>query len=481
MSSNCNLSGLETYIPSAENPWDLKKIGHLYKRLAMGIRPTEALPLLNQSPSDIIDDLIENTLNASFTTHPEESFILSENVSSQRRLWSVGMISELYNKGVQGRMFLFWHNHFVTIYDRVPRYLYNYTSLLQEHSLGNFKDFTRAIGTDDQMLQFLNGDENVKDAPNENYARELYELFTLGEGNGYTEFDITETARALTGYNGKDDSDVNVGSPIYFIEDNWDNGEKTIFNRTGNWGYDDVIDILFEEKAELISVYITETLYRYFVHPDLPEGTTIIEDLAQTFRDNDFEIIPLLKQLFKSEHFFDASAMDVIIKSPLDQSIMLHRCSNLTHLEENDSNRFSVLADDLGQILFTHPDVFGWPGDRSWISPPNFINTWTVLEEYIDFYHRNADRDREDFRDLATSLTDNTTDFKVVSNAIMDWFLPAKLLSTEDYTIAQDIFKSDIPDNYFVDGTWTINFFEVPLQVSLLLKHIIRLPEFHIK
>lgn len=309
----------------------------------------------------------------------------------------------------------------------------------------------------------------------------MYELFTLGESNGYTEFDITETSRALTGYNGRDDNDNFVGAPIYFVEDNWDDGEKTIFGRTGNWGYDDVIDILFEERAELISVYITETLYRYFIHPDLPEGTTIIAELAQTFRDNDFEIVPLLKQLFNSEHFFDASAMDVIIKSPIDQSLILHRSANCTFFSTQENSRFSSLADDLAQILFVHPDVFGWPGDRSWISSPNFINTWTVLEEYVDYYYRNRDRNREDFRGLVTSLTDNTTDYKVVTNAIMDWFLPSKLLSAEDYSIAQDVFRADVPANYFVDGTWNTNFAEVPLQVSVLLKHIVKLPEFHIK
>jgi len=481
MAGNCNLSGLTVYTPSPSNPWDLKKINHLYKRLAFGIRAEDAVPLLAQSPSDVIDDLIDNFGDFALTPPPDEDYITGVGVAAQLRVWNVGMFGEFHEKGMQGQLFLFWHNHFVAISDR-PRYVYAYTSFLQENSLGNFKDFTRAVGIMPQMLRYLNGSDNVKDAPNENYARELYELFTLGEGNGYTEFDITETARALTGYTNEDgDGDRKYMTSISFVEDDWDEGEKTIFGRTGNWGYDDVIDILFDEHEEQISIFITEKIYRHFVHPDLPDDTTVIADLAQTFRTNNFELAPLFKQLFKSEHFFDPSAMDVIIKSPIDQCLGLHRSSNFSFFNAIENSRFKSFSDDLSQSLYDQPDVSGWPGDRIWVSSPNFINTWSVLDAYIDFYYRNGNRNREDFRNLALSVSSSTTDYKIVSNAIMDWFLPSELLTDQDYLVAQDIFKSNVPDNYFVDGTWDLTYNEVNLQVSVLLKHIVKLPAFYLK
>ena len=166
------------------------------------------------------------------------------------------------------------------------------------------------------MLMYLNGYENRNNAPNENYARELYELFTLGEGNGYTQDDITETARALTGYNNRQD-----GGPIYFNPNRFDNGEKTIFGRKGNWNYDDVINILFEEKSDLISKFIVRKLYKHFVSPDVNEA--IVDELALYFINNNFELEPLYRKLFKSEHFINS------FSSWLIQQIFPWEISNL--------------------------------------------------------------------------------------------------------------------------------------------------------
>ena len=147
---------------------------------------------------------------------------------------------------------MFWSNHFVIEFRDInqPAYLYQYYALLQTHALGNFKTFISEVGLAPAMLRYLNGFENKKNSPNENYARELYELFSLGEGNGYTQEDITETARALTGYNR---SKTN-GGIIEFNEKTYDKGSKTIFGQTGNWGYDDVINILFQEKKTLLQI-----------------------------------------------------------------------------------------------------------------------------------------------------------------------------------------------------------------------------------
>ena len=140
---------------------------------------------------------------------------------------------DLLNNGLHARLTFFWLNHFVTQYGeyRCPSYMYQYYTTLQKHAIGNFKEFVREIGLTPAMLTFLNNLENTRKRPNENYARELYELFTLGEDIGYNQSDIEETSRAMTGYNLREDR----CGPISFDPTTFDNGIKTIFGRTGNW------------------------------------------------------------------------------------------------------------------------------------------------------------------------------------------------------------------------------------------------------
>ena len=154
-----------------------------------------------------------------------------------------------------------------------PAYTFRYYNNLQKNALGNFKEFVRNIGLDDAMLMYLNGYENKNNAPNENYARELYELFTLGEGNGYTQDDITETARALTGYNSRTN-----GGPISFNPNRFDDGEKTIFGKTGNWNYDDVIEI----DLSLLEPYVNG--------PFTPDLATPISELGKKARGENWPL-----------------------------------------------------------------------------------------------------------------------------------------------------------------------------------------------
>ena len=156
---------------------------------------------------------------------------------------------------------------------------------------------------------FLNNIQNTRFQPNENYARELLELFTLGVDNGYTQVDITNVARAISGWNGIDQT--NLCGDVTFIQPFWDPGQKTIFGKTGNWGYDDVINLLFTERAVQISEYICRKLYVDFVNPDVNED--MVKLLAKVFRDNNFEIAPVMKALLQSEHFFDDANVGTII------------------------------------------------------------------------------------------------------------------------------------------------------------------------
>ena len=305
---SCNNGTLSTFIPTDDNPWDISKVLLVFRRLGFGIKHSDIASKLSLTPSELIDELIDNAKNLPLTPDPGWAHWTNtdfRNAGGNRgpfyRNHQKIVFKDFLNNDMRDRLTLFWSNHFVTEYYMYnhPAYTFRYYNNLQSNVLGNFKNFVSVIGLDDAMLMYLNGYENRNNAPNENYARELYELFTLGEGNGYTQDDITETARALTGYNNRQD-----GGPIYFNPNRFDNGEKTIFGRKGNWNYDDVINILFEEKSDLISKFIVRKLYKHFVSPDVNEA--IVDELALYFINNNFELEPLYRKLFKSEHFFNS-------------------------------------------------------------------------------------------------------------------------------------------------------------------------------
>ena len=169
-------------------------------------------------------------------------------IRSQQEEFKLAYTNSLLDNNLRDRLSFFWSNHFVTELDvyNCNSFLYHYINCLQRNAIGNFKTFVSEIGLTSAMLYYLDGVYNNGNNPNENYARELYELFTLGEGNGYTEEDIIETAKALSGYVERGE----IGcEQVHFDASKFNTESKTIFGRTGNWGYDDVIDILFEERA----------------------------------------------------------------------------------------------------------------------------------------------------------------------------------------------------------------------------------------
>ena len=331
---------------------------------------------------------------------------------------------DMINNGFRERLSLFWSNHFVIEFRDVnqPAYLYQYYALIQTHALGNFKTFVHEVGLAPAMLRYLNGYENKKNSPNENYARELYELFTLGEGNGYSQEDITETSRALTGYN-RFQTYLGI---IEFNENTFDKGSKSIFGRQGNWGYTDVIDILFEEKKDLIAEFICTKIYRYFVSPQVE--VSIVNDMARTLKQNEFEILPVLKQLFKSEHFFDSVNSNVLIKSPADLMLGLHHSlalqqKNSVDLEINLRNK----CKEMGQEIFSPVDVAGWQGDQDWINSETLPKRW----EYADFllikYWQN---DRTQFQTFIQDLVGNeeTNSERVVTQLMYFMFCPFEII-----------------------------------------------------
>lgn len=287
---------------------------------------------------------------------------------------------------IQERLVLMWSNHFTSELQVVnmAELMYWQNRRIRQHSLGNLKEFTRAITKDMAMLIYLDGLKNFKSGTrsniNENYSRELMELFSMGvtdwDGNAnYTETDVVEGARALSGYvptpsaQGAD----YVGLESAFLESRWDNGTKTYLGRTGAWKADDVIDIIFSERADQVAKFACEKIYRALVY-DVPDRVVIAE-MAATLRNGNWEIRPVVEQLLLSEHFYDVTNIGALDKSPVDYLLGMIRGLELGSVPDFDltvSTRFSRdlsgRLTTLGQRVFDPPNVKGWPGGRTWIS-----------------------------------------------------------------------------------------------------------------
>ncbi|KAA3624683.1 MAG: DUF1800 domain-containing protein [Bacteroidetes bacterium] len=481
---NCATGTIDEYVPSAERPWNETRAKHLYRRLGFGGNQAQIEAALSQSPTDLVDALIDEAITMPFTDEPEwanwtfadyggtqEAFF--EQQSEQFVEWVIAWVKDMHDKGFREKLSLFWHNHFVTRAEAYicPSHMFRYHRLLQQYALGNFKEFVSEIGLTPAMLVFLNGVENSYVSPNENYARELYELFTMGQDNNYTQTDIEETARALTGWNGY----FEFCDDIEFLPLLHDTNDKTIFGETGNWGYDDVINILFEQRQMEISTFICDKLYRNFVHPDGSEE--IVTELAATFRDNNWELAPVFRQMFKSEHFFDDYIIGTLVKNPADFVIGMFKPCNF---ETNDGllEISAYLIYGLGQELFNPVDVAGWPGNRTWINGTTLTGRWQSADLVLGTLFQELPQTLVDF---AWTLAGDATDPAFVTQKIIDHLVPNGLNTPDAYDTATEVFKWEVPQNYYDLELWNLNWETAPAQVALLLQHLSRLPEFQLQ
>lgn len=276
-------------------------------------------------------------------------------------------------------MTLFWHDHFATKAASVtyPQSNYLQNSLLRQYALGNFRTLTRQLCTDPAMLIFLNGNVNRKGSPNENFARELMELFTMGEGSGYTQSDVTNAARALTGWQ-------TDGTTSFFTQSRFDATSKTILGQTGNWGVDDVIRIIFEQPAT--ARYLSDKLYRWYL--DDEPAPADVEALAQTLRAGNYEVAPVLRQILASRQFFDPQFRGGIVKDGVDiYAGQLRRFHVAGFTPQTNNNQRNFIVNQMGayaQVLFDPPDVAGWPGHRSWINSNSLPNRKKYSVQLVD-------------------------------------------------------------------------------------------------
>ena len=266
---------------------------------------------------------------------------------------------------LQEKMTLFWHDHFATSIQKVkqPVLMMMQNDLFREHAFGNFRDLTQKIVRDPAMMLYLDTQMSSKAQPNENFAREVMELFTLGEGN-YTEEDVKEAARAFTGYK------LNrLNGAVMQSASAWDGGKKKIFGESGTYNGKDVVNLIFKKDA--CAKFMAGKLWEFFGYEKPPESA--VEDLAATLRDGDYEVKPVLREIFLSREFYGEKAMGSQIKCPVQYIVQM-----LKELEVGTPPAGLPIMGQtqLGQVLFMPPNVAGWDWGKAW------INTNTLLTRY---------------------------------------------------------------------------------------------------
>lgn len=291
-------------------------------------------------------------------------------LAEMRKWWLQRMIET--PRPLEERLTLFWHGHFATGYRTIEDswHMFRQNQFFRANAAGNFGDLARGIIRDPAMLRYLDNNRNRRRQPNENLARELMELFTMGEGR-YSERDIKEGARALTGYTFEDDAFV-------LTANEHDGGAKTILGRTGSWDGDDFVRLILESKAT--SEFIALKLYRAFVS-DLPgppskDRQRFIEALARRLRDTRYALRPVLKALFRSEHFHDPEHQAAMIKSPVQLIVGAIRS---LHTPTRELSALASASELMGQDLFQPPSVKGWDGGRAWINTATLFVRQNVM------------------------------------------------------------------------------------------------------
>lgn len=279
--------------------------------------------------------------------------IQQKNKDSIRSL-NLRWLNEMVNTDAQLRekMAFFWHGHFACRNLNVF-YQQGLIDIIRNHSLGSFRTMLHEVSKSAAMLNFLNAQQNKKGHPNENFAREVMELFTLGRGH-YSEQDIVEAARAFTGWTS------NLKGEFIFRKNQHDAGSKTVLGKTGNLGGEEVLDILLEQKQT--ATYLTEKIYRFFVNDTIDKAKT--GWLADRFFNSGYDISKLMEDIFTSDWFYESKNAGVKIKSPIELVAGMQR---MLPMEFKKEEALLIVQRVLGQVLFYPPNVAGWPGGKTWI------------------------------------------------------------------------------------------------------------------
>jgi uncharacterized protein (DUF1800 family) len=361
--------------PTAADPWGRKWAAHLYRRAAFGPARDELLEAERLGPQGTLDLLLEGRPHAAEVapTLLDVGGIAAEREDGGEQLRGWWLYCMLHGgHPLREKLTLFWHNHFATSIAKVQStaLMFRQNCLLREHALGRFGPLLQAISRDGAMMLWLDSNNNIKGKPNENYARELMELFSLGVGN-YTEKDIREAARAFTGWRTN-------GVGFHFDSQFHDGGPKTFLGQTGAWNGGDVVRIVLEQP--IAARFLVRKLYRYLISEKTAPPDSLLEPLCTSFRKSDYDIAELVRTILASRHFYSGHAFRQRLKGPVEYVLGAVQAVCRRYGEEEADYRsipqqllVARLA-KMDQQLFTPPNVKGWPGGPAW------LNTATLLE-----------------------------------------------------------------------------------------------------
>jgi uncharacterized protein (DUF1800 family) len=424
--------------PIAPADWSFDRAAHLLERAGFGGTPQDIARLAAMTPQDAVAALVDyhtiandhlqafersNVWDPSLRDFPVSRVAATERAektgeamgvrvkpSGERRLqpvvdrffywlratvletrrlaywWADRMVAT--NRPLQEKMTLFWHGHFATGEEKIRDYrkMEQQLALFHRHATGSFRELLINVARDPAMLAYLDAAQNVKGAPNENFAREVMELFTMGVGN-YTEQDIREAARAFTGW---------IDDDLAFKLDaaKHDDGQKTFLGRSGNFDGVDILAIILEQKVT--AEFIAGKIYRFFVREDL--SPPLQTKLGAILRDNDYQVGPLLRTLFLSRDFYSAPSFGTRIKGPIELVASTYRKLGVKRLPGIPD--LHVVSRELGQVLLNPPTVAGWAQGRAWITPGlllargNFARD-VLFPDIINFTDPNFNPGRE--------------------------------------------------------------------------------------
>ena len=524
-------TGLSEYA----GPWTKKQALHLLRRTLFGVKVSDMNSFAAMSMTNAVDAILNTSttppqppLNNYGATTPDPNVPLGStwvnaapdgNFNFQRNMsfknWYWGLAAK-QDSTILEKMVLFLHNLIPIAALDMPdaRFSYYYNKTLRDNALGNYKTLIRAISVDPGMLVYLNGIYNTKTAPDENYARELFELFTLGKGadSKYTEDDVKAAARVLTGWS------INWSGPQpvpSFILSRHDTGNKQFSSFFGNKviagqnnanaGYtelDELLNMTFSQTE--VAKYICRRLYRFFVYYDITADveTNIITPLADVFRNNNYELKPVLSKLLKSEHFYDALNLGCVIKDPI--SVMAGFCRQWEMVFPTDVEQvYSIwnYANGFGSATMLWagdpPNVAGWP---AWYQEPSFLRSWITSDslpkrnQFTDFllyigYKRNNNNFIVEPFAVTKQFSDPSSADQLIADAVE--FLSPIGLDTAVITVLKNILlPGGIPAYNWTDEwnqandkanpNYATAFATVLTKLRALYKSIMNLSEFQL-
>ena len=466
--------------------WDVPKTAHLLRRVSTGANYSDIKHFAEigldaaikellfrlrhkpQIPGEWVNEKIPDFGELSTAQRKEYQILYRKRRKELIEWWQNLILRDEIS--IREIMTLFWHDHFATNAQKVyfPQAIYEQNDAIRENCVGNFKTLLRRVAFGPAMMIWLDTRKNRKNSPNENFARELMELFTMGVDT-YSQDDVVNASKAFTGYS-TDGYETN-----YFFDhkrgdgDYWqayhDFGRKTFLGKSGYLNGDDIIDIILEQ--EVVAYFICEKIYKWFIY-EVPDEN-FVNQMATIFRENNYEITPVLEFLFTSEHFYDENFRGAQIPNPVSHTLGLIRKAghkNTTFPDRYIRQRIEVM----GMVLFYPPDVNGWTGHRAWVNSITLPIRKLIATRFVDPKLDRSLKFETNLVELVNDLPDPNNARELVKDLALVYFgLP--LSETLENKLVEILMDGA------AEYDWDINAAGADYRLKGLLKYMLRLPE----